>query len=104
MAVIYFLQCKSIHSPSSNSVQHLTKLDMDKQTLSISSVFGIIHDANLIGREYSILGSIVSWVPLSRFPPLLTRVPHLASPNSYCNPSQPTSSSNSGSRSTSQWL
>ena len=34
-------------------------LDMDKQTLSFSSVFGIIGDAHLIGREYSLLGSIV---------------------------------------------
>ncbi|KAF5359511.1 hypothetical protein D9756_002976 [Leucocoprinus leucothites] len=32
---------------------------MDKQTLSFSSVFGIIHDAHLVGREYSVLGSAV---------------------------------------------
>lgn len=41
MFVIYFLQY------------------MDKQTLSFSSVFGIIGDAHLTGREYSLLGSIV---------------------------------------------
>lgn len=35
---------------------------MDKQTLSFSSVFGIIGDAHLIGREYSLLGSMVLYV------------------------------------------
>ncbi|KAF9449741.1 MFS general substrate transporter [Macrolepiota fuliginosa MF-IS2] len=41
MFVIYFLQY------------------MDKQTLSFSSVFGLIRDTNLVGNQYSILGSIV---------------------------------------------
>ncbi|KAF8150960.1 major facilitator superfamily domain-containing protein [Crassisporium funariophilum] len=33
---------------------------MDKQTLALSSVFGISKDAGLVGDEYSLLGSIVS--------------------------------------------
>ncbi|KAF9568080.1 MFS general substrate transporter [Agrocybe pediades] len=36
---------------------------MDKQTLSLCSVFGLAKDTNLVGDEYSLLGSIV-WLSL----------------------------------------
>lgn len=60
MLIVYFLQC------------------LDKATLSYASVFGLITDADLVGNQYSWLGSIVYLAQLVMQPViayLLVRLP-----------------------------
>ena len=57
MFVVYFLQSTNF---SPISLKNLTDDSvMDKQTITLSSLFGISHETGLIGDDYSLVGSVL---------------------------------------------